>query len=96
MSSNEGQMQINTSSSSKWLLGWMEYVSKWIVGEDGAVREPSEDDDEFVVCAPEDWSEWEWVMSPTEEFLMKHSQWQIQKTESELDTIRGASSQVSR
>ena len=42
----------------------------------------------------EDWSEWEYVMSPSEEFMQKHNQWQIQRTETELNTLRGTSSQV--
>eukprot|EP01113_Clastostelium_recurvatum_P046026 TRINITY_DN8004_c0_g1_i1.p1 TRINITY_DN8004_c0_g1~~TRINITY_DN8004_c0_g1_i1.p1 ORF type:complete len:217 (-),score=12.78 TRINITY_DN8004_c0_g1_i1:65-715(-) len=38
----------------------------------------------------DDWSEWEWVLSRTEEFLVKQSQVEIAKTLCELDSLRAS------
>lgn len=95
MSSNESRVQINPPASSRWLLGWMNYVAKWMGPGDVDNGSTSHMEGEFEEdMTPEDWSEWEWIMSPSEEFLQKHNQWQMEKTESELNTLRGTSSQV--
>lgn len=51
---------------------------------------------EELLLTQEDWSEWEWILSSSEEFLQKHNQGQMEKTESELNLLRGPSSQVRR
>lgn len=93
MTSNETHIQITPPASSRWLLGWMNYVAKWMGnGEElSATQVEGEFGEEDMT--PEDWTEWEWIMSPSEEFLQKHSQWQMEKTESELNILRGTSSQ---
>lgn len=90
---NTSQLQLNTPSSSRWLLGWMNYVAKWMGGyDDTAYQFPMKDNGE-IDLTPEDWSEWEWILSSSEEFLQKHNQGQMEKTESELNILRGTSSQ---
>jgi hypothetical protein len=71
-------------------------VAKWMGSGDGGLEPATHIEEEFGEddIPPEDWSEWEWILSPSEEFLQKHSQWQMEKTESELNTLRGPSSQV--
>lgn len=74
-------------------------MAKWVGGqEETQIHQLPMDNEanDFEEFTQEDWSEWEWVMSTSEEFLQKHNQWQMEKTESELNILRGTSSQVRR
>lgn len=87
-------VQINPPASSRWLSGWMNYVAKWMGnGEENDIPTQIDEFEEGDI-KPEDWAEWEWILSPSEEFLQKHNQWQMEKTESELNILRGTSAQV--
>jgi hypothetical protein len=75
-----------THYSQSW-LGWLNPFSKWIGNNNPDLLVP----DIHPQAPPDDLSEWEYILSNTEEFLQKHTEGQIQKTASELNSLRGAS-----
>jgi len=83
------------SSGGGWLsyFGISSYVSRWIKNSvDGDQQDGRKMDGATEVrITEEDWADWEWVMSSSEEILQRHTQSQIDKTEKELSNIRGNS-----
>jgi len=80
-------------SSGSWMsyFGLASYVSRWFTKatfEEGGGEQRNQTNEEFRT---EDWTDWEWVMSSTEEVLQKHRQSQMANTEKELNSIRGNS-----